>query len=466
MRISRIFYCAIFVLSVSAGALLGSAAANAQALFRPATPADESAAAAQLGTPSEATIRRRIVRIDGNALTRHAAPAGADLAANRVQRAKRLDGVLVLNLFPDLTATFRRSDVTAQDGGGYIWEGEVAGQQFHEALLLIQNGDVDGRVQLESRLFEIKSIGKGLHQVIEYDPSKIPQGAEPLVPPIANTGPQQESAEPNPEALTAATANILVAYTAAAVTEAGTLAKLKKEITVAIALANQSYVRAKVPLKLKSVGIVKVNYNEGDSSGNSYNTNLTAITNGTGVFGALQTKRNQLKADLVTLIRKAAPPQSGSFVCGLAWIGGSGSGIMGPVTAANAPYGYSVVGRGICLTDLALGHELGHNMGMQHDRFVYTHPTDYNGPPTVQNPPPSIYNFGYTNLPKKVHTIMAYYVQCYNKWGSACTHINWFSSPTIRGPGNAVIGIAANKAGAADNTRRLRSTYKAISHYR
>jgi hypothetical protein len=132
---------------------------------------------------------------------------------------------------------------------------------------------------------------------------------------------------------------------------------------------------------------------------------------------------------------------------------------MGPVTAAYAPYGYSVVGRGICLTDLALGHELGHNMGMQHDRFIFnqSHAAE----------PNSIYNFGYTNLQKKVHTIMAYYVQCANKWGlGVCTHINYFSSPTIRAPGNVVIGVAVNKAGAADNARRLRTTYQAISHYR
>jgi hypothetical protein len=455
MRVSRILHCLIFVLSVSATALLGSGVAKAQALFRPATNAEEAAAAAQAGAATDQIIRRRIVRIDGNSLTRHLAPAGADRAANRVKRAQRLDGVLVLNLFPDVTATFRRSDVTAQDDGGYIWEGEVAGQQFHEALLLIQNGEVDGRVQLANRLFEIKSIGKGLHQIIEYDPSRIPQGGEPLVPPIAETAPQQESAEPSPQALTAATANILVAYTAGAVTEAGGLTNLKKEISVAIALANQAYKRAKVPLTLKSVGIVKVTYNEGDSSNNSYNNNLNAITNGTGVFGALQTKRNQLKADLVTLIRKAAAPASGSFVCGLAWIGGSGGGTMGPVTMASAPFGYSVVGRGICLTDLALGHELGHNMGMQHDRFMFG------------AAPNNIYNFGYTNLAKKVHTIMAYYVQCANKWGlGVCTHINYFSSPTIRGPGSAVIGIAVNKAGAADNSKRLSTTYQAISQYR
>jgi hypothetical protein len=458
MHMVRTLQGIFVVLSIAAGLLLGGSRAEAQALFRPATAAEESAAAAQAGASPAATIRSRIARIDGNALARHLAPAGADGAANRAGRAARLDGVVVLNLFPDAMATFRRSDVSAQDGGGYIWEGEVAGQQFHEALLLVQNGQLTGRVQLGNRLFSITAIANGLHRIVEYDPSKIPQGGEPLVPPHARTAPdaapQDESAaDAKPEALRAAVVRLLAAYTPAAMTEAHGLAKLKKEINLAVALANQSYKRAKVPLKLKLVGIMKVNYNEGSSAGSSYEKNLNDMTFTNPKFNGVRTKRNQLKADLVSLFRKAAPPTSGAFICGLAWIGGGGQ-TMGKVTAADAPYGYSVVGRGICLTDLAFGHELGHNMGMQHDRFMFG------------TAPNSLYNFGYTNLPKKVHTIMAYYVQCYNRWGSICTHINYFSSPTIRGPGNAVIGIAARKPKAADNSRRLRNTYQAISKFR
>jgi hypothetical protein len=463
MRANPILHALIVVPLVAAALWLSAGRADAQALFQPATSADESAVAGRLDPASPQIIRSRVARIDGNSLARHLAPAGADRAANRAARAQRLDGVVVLNLFPDATATFRRSDVSAQDGGGYIWEGEVAGQAYHEAVLLVEGGQITGRVQLANRLFAIKSIGNGLHQIIEYDPSQIPQGGEPLVPPHAksNAAPADQSVvETNPEALVAARANVLIAYTSRAAAEAGGVAKLKREINLAVALANQAYKRAKVPLTLKVVGILPVNYNEGDSSGNSYNKNLNDLTSASTRFNAIRTKRNQLKADLVSLIRTAAPPASGSFVCGLAWIGGSSGGqVMGPIHSTDGDVGFSVVGRGICLTDLALGHEFGHNMGMQHDRFIYDQ--------SHAAAPNSIYNFGYTNLQKKVHTIMAYYVNCANRWGlGVCTHINWFSSPTIRATGNAVIGIATNHAGAADNSKRLRSTYRAVSMFR
>lgn len=456
---------------IVAGVAAASPAA-AQALFRPATTADESAVAAMSdsGALPAQTVRQRLVRIDPNVLSRHVAPAGADRQANRASRANALDGVIVLNLFSDTTATFRRSDVSANDDGGYIWEGEVAGQPFHEALLIVRNGQVTGRVQLGNRIFEIKRAGNGLQRIIELDPAKFPPGGEPLVPPHAlqpNSAPT-ESTEPEPsaKAATKATANLLVAYTAGAKKEAGSVSAIQDEITQAIALSNQAYKRAKVPLTLKLVGTVQVNYNEGGSDGSDYNKNLNDITTG-NALKSVRTKRDQLKADLVSLFRKGPPNCTNcSFVCGLAWIGGSGSGIMGNVTSADAPYAYSVVGHG-CAVNLAFTHELGHNMGMQHDRFIYTHPNNPNGAPTVPNPAKSIYNFGYTDLNHKIYTIMAYYVECQLKKGAGCVGVNWFSSPTIKAsPGNVTIGIASGKANAADNSTRLLKTYQAVSKYR
>jgi hypothetical protein len=48
-----------------------------------------------------------------------------------------------------------------------------------------------------------------------------------------------------------------------------------------------------------------------------------------------------------------------------------------------------------------------------------------------------------------------------------CARVNYFSSPTVRAqPGNIVIGIARGNPGAADNTRRLKTTRVAISNYK
>src|SRR4029079_1763466 len=132
-----------------------------------------------------------------------------------------------------------------------------------------------------------------------------------------------------------------------------------------------------------------------------------------------------------------------------------------PVPQAGDPFnlGFSVVGhKG--LFDFVLAHELGHNFGLNHDRYQFTH-GDGNTNPSNAN-----YNFGYTNLNAKVYTIMAYFVQCQNQFPGQCAHINYFSSPTVTGPGGVKIGVAAGKAGAADNTRRMKQNYSGVAAYR
>ncbi|WP_457001095.1 FG-GAP-like repeat-containing protein [Luteimonas sp. A501] len=77
--------------------------------------------------------------------------------------------------------------------------------------------------------------------------------------------------------------------------------------------------------------------------------------------------RAQYGADLVGMIRPYVQASSGN--CGLAWVIGAG---QAPITPAAAEYGFSVTSDGYdngwgC-DDLVLPHELGHNMGLKHDR--------------------------------------------------------------------------------------------------
>jgi hypothetical protein len=114
--------------------------------------------------------------------------------------------------------------------------------------------------------------------------------------------------------------------------------------------------------------------------------------------------------------------------------------------------GFSVIAHG-CITNLSFHHELGHNMGLQHDRYV-----------VAGNPGTNFYNFGFVNYAHRVRTIMAYNNFCADR-GQNCTRINWFSSPTVRATGNVVIGRARGTTGAADNTLRLKQTRIPISQY-
>jgi hypothetical protein len=111
-------------------------------------------------------------------------------------------------------------------------------------------------------------------------------------------------------------------------------------------------------------------------------------------------------------------------------------------SAASRQYGYGVTAHN-CVTNLSFHHELAHNMGARHDRYVDSAPT---------------YNHGFVNVNKRKRTVMAYDNQC-NAFGFSCTRINWFSGPrTVSG--GTLIGNATN-----NNSRRLNETRGPFSRY-
>jgi hypothetical protein len=431
------------MIAAGIGLLAGTGQASAQALFLPA----ESGAAPAAAQPDVAqAIRSRLVRLDANTLARHVAPVGADTAANRVAQASALDGVVRLNLFDDVMPTFRRTAVTAQPDGGYIWEGVEPGQPVHEALLIIRNKRISGRVQLQDRVFRIDAVdGGALHRITELNPAAFPPEAPPKIAPQSDSTrvePEQDDVTPH---AAATTIRVFVAYTAAAKTQAGSKKNILDEIDQAVALANQAYSNGKIPIKLVLAGTMQAKYTEKADIGDDLDQLTTGKT-----LKPVRTKRVSTKADLAMLFRKDDP----SF-CGIAWL--PGSSIMPKPSASTKETGYSVVVHS-CVSNLSFHHELGHNMGLQHDRYVYKLQT---GKP---NPGSQYYNFGYSNKGKRMRTIMAYNNDCADD-GFNCTRINWFSSPTIRATGNVAIGKPKGNKNAADNTTRLKQTRKAIAAY-
>jgi hypothetical protein len=442
------FISAVFI---ATGAVLAAASpAGAQALFLPASAQDTAAAAAQPVPFISQATRSRVARINRNAVTRHVAPSGSDLATDRVARATALDGVLVMNLFPDTSATFSRTGVSEQDSGGYIWEGAVRGRSAQEALLLVDDNQVVGHVQLGSRIFRIDPIAGDVYRITEMNQAAFPPEGLPLKPPGGNQGQltppaeQPESGAVQPAVATNIT--VLVAYTNTALAEAGSVTAMNNTINTGVALANQAYTRGKTAIKLVLAGKMKVNYNEGSN----FSTNLNDLTSG-APLAAVRTKRQQLHADLVTLFRK-----NDASLCGLGWL--PGAGIMPTPSAATSQWGFQVVNWTCVTGNYSWHHEMGHNMGLNHDRYEYK--LEGGG-----NPAATFYNFGYVNLPKLQRTVMAYNNQCAAA-GKFCTRINWFSSGTIRATGNVVIGKSKGVAGASDNSTRLKQDRIGVSQYR
>jgi len=103
---------------------------------------------------------------------------------------------------------------------------------------------------------------------------------------------------------------------------------------------------------------------------------------------------------------------------------------------------FNVVDRG-CISNFSFAHELGHNMGMQHDR------ANSSGNGVFS------YSFGY-GQPGGYRDTMAYQSAC---GGGSCTRVNYWSSPDVTYNGNP-LGVAAGNAGTeADAKTSLNNTY-------
>lgn len=410
--------------------MLASGGAAADALFRPANPAEAQIAAPR---PAAGVLRTRLVQIDRAVLAASVAPLGVDRRRDRLERARRLGREIEIGFFPDVAATFRRSDIRTLRDGGFVWAGRAVGERG-SATLVIVDGRVTGHAELGGRIFRIDPLAGDLHRIVEVDPA----GEKPdsvTVPPAAlRVPPARFAAGRQARALRSArtVVRVLVPYTNAAVQQSS---NISQRIDLAIQLANEAYTASGANLQLQLAGKMQLAYVEGAS----FATNRSDLISGTRL-ATVRTRRNDLRADVVVLVRS-----SSTTTCGDAAL------LRDPSAPGSDAYAFAVVGQD-CLDYHSLAHEIGHLMGLQHDRFVAS--------PIL----PGAYNFGYVNTAGRVRDIMAYNDRC-RAAGVTCTRVKMFSTPSRTYQG-WTFGRAAGNADAADAARRLDETRIAVAAFR
>jgi hypothetical protein len=346
MQIRLLFRLAIATLAMSSVALPAAAAE----LFQARSGTEQQPAR----TAADKTIKRqRYVDLDAKTLADAIIPPGLDTASDRAERARAQSGKVSIRLFEDVRIDFERIDVEDGFEAGIVWNGRS--NLGDDAILVVRDNRVTGVVESKGRHFLIEYTGPGKqHRIKEIDTEAYPRDVHRTPPALPKKKQSLKIQKPGSSAATTATeVTLLVAYTSRAKNQLGST--FKDKIRLDVGRMNKALSNSGVAMKVRIVGFKPVwsGYNELASSNSS--EPLNSITSGNSFnFADIRNYRNTVAADIVT-VYTVRPDY-----CGLAWVN---------YPSPSATYSYSVINAD-CQGTLTLAHEIGHNMGLYHDRYV------------------------------------------------------------------------------------------------
>ena len=386
--------------------------AAGQGLFAEA-PSAPASASASLGVVRSRPVRARLRLLPG-------ASARDARLGRRPPRGHRL----ALNLFDDVVVRARMTRSERQ-GNAFVWVGMIEDQPLGDVVLTVYDGILTGSITWPGGAYRIAVEG-GETIVQELDHSLFPEdGCFKEVP----EGALDLAAEAVTQAEDGSLIDVLVVYTPAARSAAGGAPQIQATINTAIAETNTGYANSGVVQRLRLAAAVEVDYVENGD----IRVDLDRITaTNDGIMDDVHALRDTYKADVVSLITQTA----GSPYCGVAWL-------MPGNNPGFAPNAFSVVERGCATGYYSFGHELGHNMGLNHARQDPIGPGAY----------PYSYGYKWTGY----RTVMAY---------APGTRILYFSNPNVLYGGSPTGVSEAQPTTSAHNALSLNNTRVTVANWR
>ena len=428
----------------------------------------------------QTVLRQRFVSIDIEGLDRARVQLGTEVA-----RALRL------NLFDDAMFQVVVTD-TGPTSAGYWLTGHFADNDLASVTLVVNGQIVAGTVRAPGATYAIRWVGDGVHAIRQVDLNVIPRLANDAVPPpalprpvpapLAPLAPIRTPALPavEPSATAApprtdrastplsqqfapggrddgSLVDVLVVYTPAAQEKSGGPRQLEAQIDLWAVEANQAYAESGVIQRLSVVHIAQVNYREEHSRDcDEMLERLRAPHD--GHMDNVHRLRDRYAADFVVLVADLRIDANSWWPA---------AAILN--TSLDERLAFSVTGYDYG-TRVFL-HELGHGMGLDHDRH------DIGGAALQKLPVP--YAVGYANMLTDPdastcwRTIMGGSNTCYDLFGDDW---DWsgeplgFSNPNRSWRG-APMGVAGTRpspsiAGPANAVRALNENRVTVANFR
>ena len=376
---------------------------HAGGLFLPVSAGGAASAPRSIEVAPDARERQvRVARQDLNAVRDDVESAGAGRLLLNVAEGAHLDVVV---------------ERTAPTKWGYSLSGRVAGGGVGFVTLVVHENAVAGSIWTPNAEYELSSLG-GVHALRNVTNAPRFECSGGLSPePLAADGDAQGGSDDG------SVVDILVVWTLEAEEEWSGGSALRSRIELLVAWTNDAFERSGAFVALNLVGAEKVNYAEVDL----YTDLLRLRVPDDGHMDGVHERRDALGADLIYLLTRRSS--------GVASLSGPFSvGSSNPTTFA---------------------HEVGHNMGLRHDRSE------------TFDPGVSFQN-GFTTE-HCFATIMSYGASC--RWSRAAK-LPFYASPWRYGPAYGVsLGVTrfANDQGArgpADAVLALNRNRHRTANYR
>jgi hypothetical protein len=335
-----------------------------------------------------------------------------------------------LNLFGDVNYTGLIEDVGRTRRGAHVCRGTLDGHPGSSFSLFTTTDGVVGSIRSGEQVFRIRPMDDDLHliqQIKPISPLRCGVDGSNAVGGLAERA-GDEIACDNDHFI-----DVMVVYTPLAKADAGGASSIEAEIELALLAANEAFDRSLINPRLNLVHLAEISYNE---DGGLYLNHLQRLTDPQdGFLDSVHELRNQYAADVVSLM-----VADDDEFCGLAWA-------MTELTASFESNAFNVVTWWCAADYFALAHEIGHNLGCNHDHdnargkvlFPYSYGHRFNISPTQVR-----------------RTVMAY---------EPGTMIQNFSNPNVLFA-NVPTGVSGEGDDAADNARTVNETASTVANFR